>query len=92
MTRPERRRFTPALVATGMLLAVSIAAPAPADDTVRTGKERLGTKASDPQRVDDCKVAPALRDPAQPRPTDCGRRESVETSAPATDDEPEETE
>ena len=38
----------------------------------RTVKERLSTKAADPQRVDDCKVPAALRDPTRPRPTDCG--------------------
>jgi hypothetical protein len=42
-----------------------------AETRVLTGKERLGSKAADPQRVNDCKVPPALRDPAQPRPTAC---------------------
>jgi hypothetical protein len=36
----------------------------------RTGKERLGGKASDEQRVDNCKVPPELRGPT-PRPADC---------------------
>lgn len=46
-------------------------APAPAPTTqspseqtpapVKTGKERLGSKASDEQRVDNCKVPPELR-------------------------------
>jgi hypothetical protein len=36
---------------------------------VRTGKERLGVKAADEQRVDDCKVPPALR--TRIRPTGC---------------------
>jgi len=36
----------------------------------RTGKERLGGKASDEQRVDNCKVPPAMRGP-KPRPDDC---------------------
>jgi hypothetical protein len=36
---------------------------------VRTGKERLGAKAADEQRVDDCKVPPALR--TRIRPTGC---------------------
>jgi hypothetical protein len=35
----------------------------------RTGKERLTDKASDEQRVDDCKVPPAQR--TRTRPTDC---------------------
>jgi hypothetical protein len=41
----------------------------PAEPT-RTGKERLGGKASDEQRTDNCKVAPELRGP-KPRPDDC---------------------
>ena len=35
----------------------------------KTGKERLGEKASDEQRVDDCKVPPAQR--TRSRPTAC---------------------
>ena len=35
----------------------------------KTGKERLTDKASDEQRVDDCKVPPARRTRA--RPTNC---------------------
>jgi hypothetical protein len=38
----------------------------------RTGKERLTDKASDEQRVNDCKVPPQRRTHA--RPTDCGLR------------------
>jgi hypothetical protein len=41
----------------------------PATAAVRTGKERLGNKGSDEQRVDDCKVPLAQRTRA--RPTDC---------------------
>ena len=37
---------------------------------VRTGKERLSSKAADEQRVDNCKVPVALRGP-KPRPDDC---------------------
>lgn len=37
---------------------------------VRTGKERLGGKASDQQRVDNCKVPLDQRGPT-PRPDDC---------------------
>jgi hypothetical protein len=37
-----------------------------------TGKERLGDKASDNQRVNDCKVPPEKRGPV-PRPTECAR-------------------
>jgi predicted TIM-barrel fold metal-dependent hydrolase len=35
-----------------------------------TAKERLRRKASDEQRVDNCKVPPALRGP-KPRPDEC---------------------
>ena len=41
----------------------------PAEPT-RTGKERLGGKASDEQRVDNCKVPPEMRGP-KPRADDC---------------------
>ena len=37
---------------------------------IRTAKERLGGKASDEQRVDNCKVPPAMRGP-KPRPDEC---------------------
>jgi hypothetical protein len=38
---------------------------------IRTAKERLGGKASDEQRIDNCKVPPDLRGP-KPRPDECG--------------------
>ena len=38
---------------------------------IRTAKERLGGKASDEQRVDNCKVPRDLRGP-KPRPDECG--------------------
>jgi hypothetical protein len=41
----------------------------------RTVKERLSSKASDQQRVDNCKVPPQLRGP-KPRP-DCPRDPSA---------------
>jgi hypothetical protein len=41
----------------------------------RTVKERLSSKASDDQRVDNCKVPPALHGP-KPRP-DCPRDPSA---------------
>ena len=41
-------------------------------EPTRTGKERLGGKASDEQRVDNCKVPLDLRGPI-PRPDNCGR-------------------
>jgi len=37
---------------------------------IRTAKERLGSKANDEQRVDNCKVPRHLRGP-KPRPDDC---------------------
>src|SRR2546430_14129662 len=37
----------------------------------RTAKERLGRKASDEQRVDNCKVPPQQHGP-KPRPDECG--------------------
>ena len=39
-------------------------------EPTRTGKERLGGKASDEQRVDNCKVPLELRG-SKPRPGDC---------------------
>jgi hypothetical protein len=39
---------------------------------VRTGKERLGPKASDEQRVDNCNVPLDLRG-SRPRPDDCSK-------------------
>ena len=45
-------------------------------EPVRTGKERLGGKASDEQRVDDCNVPIELRG-SKPRPNDCGDGEST---------------
>ena len=44
----------------------------------RTGKERLGGKASDEQRVDNCKVPPDRRG-ATPRPDTC--REDASTGS-----------
>jgi len=41
-------------------------------EPTRTGKERLGGKASDEQRVDNCKVPLDLRGPV-PRPDNCDR-------------------
>ena len=55
--------------ALAMVLAVALAAtPSHAGDDIRAGptrtaKERLGGKASDEQRVDNCKVPPDLRGP-----------------------------
>ncbi|MGO1080380.1 hypothetical protein [Inquilinus sp. CA228] len=60
----------------GLALALGTAgapaqgAPAPAGTPVKTVKERLGDKASDEQRVDNCKVPPDRRGP-KPRPDGC---------------------
>ena len=43
----------------------------------RTAKERLGSKASDEQRVDNCKV-PLDQRGSKPRPDDCGDGASTE--------------
>ena len=77
---PLRRLSDPMhCVALALILATLATAPvvAAADDdqpavstATRTGKERLTDKASDEQRVDDCKVPPAKR--TRPRPTNCG--------------------
>ena len=71
----------PVRVVAGMLLLlVVLAAPSPrsrADgeashvQPIRIAKERLGGKASDEQRVDNCKVPLDLRGP-KPRPDECG--------------------
>lgn len=64
-----------------LTLLLASAAPGPADAAnpyhagpavlaaVKTGKERLSDKASDEQRVNDCKVPAARRTRA--RPADC---------------------
>ena len=39
-------------------------------EPTRTAKERLGRKASDEQRIDNCKVPPALRDETWSRALD----------------------
>jgi hypothetical protein len=44
---------------------------------IRTAKERLGGKASDEQRVDNCKVPLDLRGP-KPRPAECGDSATTE--------------
>jgi len=67
--------FVPALLGYALAIASAQAAERGRPDTgtpptvVRTGKERLGDKASDEQRVDDCKVLPNRRTRA--RPTAC---------------------
>ena len=47
---------------------------------VKTGKERLSSKASDEQRVDNCKVPPELRG-TRVRPDTCeGRNQTIPTN------------
>jgi len=58
----------------GLAVAGGSGAAPEAEDArapARTAKERLGSKAADEQRVDNCKVAPELRG-EKPRPDDCG--------------------
>src|SRR3546814_2405583 len=55
------------------LLSAGLVAGAAGTGPVKTGKERLSDKASDEQRVNDCKVPPERRGASQ-RPTECGRR------------------
>jgi hypothetical protein len=50
--------------------AAEPAASGTAASTPKTLKERLGDKASDEQRVNDCKVPPERRGP-KPRPSAC---------------------
>lgn len=53
-----------------LVLAVGLAWPAHAQETA---KERLGAKASDEQRIDNCKVPPERRGRKE-RPAECGVR------------------
>ena len=54
----------------------SVQTPAP----VKTGKERLSSKASDEQRVDNCKVPPELRGTTA-RPDTCeGKNQPIPTN------------
>jgi hypothetical protein len=46
---------------------------------IRTAKERLGRKASDEQRVNNCKVPPNLHGP-KPRSDECGTQEQINGS------------
>jgi hypothetical protein len=53
----------------------------------RTAKERLGGKASDEQRVDNCKVPLDLRGP-KPRPDQCGDGSSTPAKRLSAPDSP----
>ncbi|MGK9236494.1 hypothetical protein KXS07_21395 [Inquilinus limosus] len=69
-------RILRGLAAAGLALCAAGAwaqsTPTQGPTPVKTGKERLGDKASDEQRVDNCKVAPDRRGP-RPRPDGCAR-------------------
>ena len=77
---PRVRLRPPVRIVAGMLLLL-VASSAPGAilranaetsqvQPVRTAKERLGSKASDEQRVDNCKVLPDRRG-SKPRPDQC---------------------
>jgi hypothetical protein len=75
------RTVATVLVAQAVLCAAAPSLAGGEEDQVevaptRTGKERLGRKASDEQRVDNCKVPPALRGP-KPRPDECAEEAST---------------
>ena len=80
MSRPLVR-----VVAWVLLVASAVPGPTPRAhgeasnvQPTRTGKERLGGKASDEQRVDNCKV-PLDQRGSKPRPNDC--RDGASTEA-----------
>ena len=81
MSRPLVR-----VVAWVLLVASAVPGPTPRAhgeasnvQPTRTGKERLGGKASDEQRVDNCKVPLDLRG-AKPRPDQCGEGSSTQAT------------
>jgi hypothetical protein len=72
------------VVAWTLILLAALAAPdatsgadGERNQPIRTAKERLGAKASDEQRVDNCKVPRDLRG-SKPRPDVCGDGTSME--------------
>jgi hypothetical protein len=83
MSRPTKMLLTLHVVAIALIALVSAFAAETSNgakearelrvEPTRTGKERLGGKASDEQRVDNCKVPLDLRGPA-PRPDDCAEK------------------
>jgi hypothetical protein len=73
MAAMHRHRILALALAAAVLGLTAVAGradDAPPPVPVKTGKERLGDKASDEQRVDNCKVPPERRGP-KPRPDDC---------------------
>jgi hypothetical protein len=63
------------LAPAGAMAQTTAQSSSPADRRMETLKERLSDKASDEQRVNDCKVPPEKRSRA--RPTDCDAATSV---------------
>jgi uncharacterized protein DUF2380 len=78
--RPHGSLFTLLLLVALVAAGAMARAEGEASDVkpIRTGKERLGVKASDEQRVDNCKVPVDLRGPKL-RPDECGDGESTRT-------------
>jgi hypothetical protein len=76
MGRIQMKRWTMLLVGSVLFAPVGAMAQTAAqvsgvaDRSMETLKERLSDKASDEQRVNDCKVPPEKR--TRVRPTDCG--------------------
>jgi hypothetical protein len=61
------------LLTSGQVMAVELATQtAYFQKIVKTAKERLGKKSSDPQRVNNCKV-PIEKRGSKPRPDQCHR-------------------
>jgi hypothetical protein len=61
---------------TGYALNAGVPRPVPIVSAEKTGKERLGDKASDEQRVDNCKV-PLERRGAKIRPASCNHLDAA---------------
>src|SRR5215469_6868854 len=97
LNSPRVMLHTPVrVVAWTLLLLVASAAPGatpPANgeasnvQPTRTAKERLGGKASDEQRVDNCKVPLELRGPKS-RPDQCGDGASTPAKRLSVPDSP----
>lgn len=64
------RSLCKVLICIALLGCLTPTASFAADPAARTGKERLSDKASDEQRVNDCKVPPERRGRST-RPPDC---------------------
>ena len=84
------RILAASILASSAFVALAADEPAPdkmpaaqtpqAPTPVKTGKERLSSKASDEQRVDNCKVPPELRG-TRVRPDTCeGRNQTIPTN------------